>query len=89
MNNMVWLGLGSTLGLFTLTMQWWTINRLLSSESNRAVAVAVGGMIVRLALVAGLLIVALKENILAGILVLIGWWLVRSVSLVWVELNMR
>ena len=89
MNSVVWFGLGNLLGLFNLSMQWWTINRLLSSQPNRAAALAVGGLIVRLALVACLLIVALKENVLAAILLLSGWWLARSASLIWIELKGR
>jgi hypothetical protein len=85
--NLVWLFLGGLLELFNSLTRWWTVARLQPTMDIDALWITLGGMSLRLLLVAALLVSALKQGILPGLLALAGLWLVRSAAVVWIQFS--
>jgi len=72
-----WLLTGGALGILNFVTQRWTVARLHPSAPRRAVAWAVGGALLRWALTAGLLFVALRQGAWPALLAFAGLWLAR------------
>ena len=79
----LWLLLGAlTEGLNSFT-RWWTVARIRADLQSNALTLTLGGMALRLALVAAVLIAALRQGILPGLLAFTGVWLSRSAAVIW------
>ncbi len=69
---MTWFILGAALGGLSAWMQRWTVARLCPSAPRRALAWTLGGATLRWALMASLLIGALQQGLVPGLLVCAG-----------------
>lgn len=83
MMHVGWLAVGCVLGMFNVTTQHWTVNRLQPQFPGRAIIWTVGGMFLRWLLVAGVLALALNYGLVSALLVVGGIWLARWIMLVW------
>jgi hypothetical protein len=81
----LWFLVGGILGAVHIATQQWTIRRLEGSSISGVLLLAGGGMLLRLALVAGLLLAALQQGTIAALaafggLVLSRWLLLVVVN---------
>lgn len=79
----VWLLVGVLVGLLNGLTRRWTVARLQAEMENSALALTLGGLVVRLSLVAMLLIVGLRQGIVPGLLAFVGLWVTRMVTVIW------
>jgi hypothetical protein len=63
--------------------RWWTVSRLRKETPLRPRALVWGGLSLRLALVAAVLILALRRGIIPGLLTFAGLWLARWSTAIW------
>lgn len=76
--NVLWFLLGCAAAIAGGMSIGWTVGRLNCSDApSRAIAVVVGGAIVRVAVAALILGVALRQGIMEGLLAFAGLWLGR------------
>jgi hypothetical protein len=74
----LWLLLGIAIALINGLSIRWTVGSLnISGARSRAIAVVVGGAVVRVAVAALVLAVALRQGIVEGLLAFAGLWLGR------------
>ena len=78
----VWLIAGALVGWVSILTQVWTVARLCPRMPRQGLWLLIGGMLLRWTLIAGLLSVALRQGIVAGLLAFAGLWVTRWV-LVW------
>ncbi len=83
MNNWLWLLVGALAGSLNVAAIAGMVARLRPGSGARAVAALAGGFVVRLALSALVLIVALQQGAAAGLFTFAGMWLARWVVLFW------
>lgn len=83
----LWMVLGALLGAASGLSQRWTVSQLRAGEKRHALSLTLGGMAIRLALAAGLLIASLRHGALAGIAAFGGLLLVRSVIVIWAHVR--
>lgn len=81
----LWTVLGGLLGAVNGVTRWWTVSRLRAGRRADALLWTLGGMAIRLGLVAGLLIAAFRDNPLAGFAAAGGLLLTRSLTVIWVH----
>jgi hypothetical protein len=81
----LWLLAGALVGLLNSLAIWWTVARLRSDTHHSALLLTLGGMVLRLALIAALLIGGLKRGFIPGLLAFGGLWLTRTVVVVWIH----
>jgi hypothetical protein len=75
---MAWLFAGGAVGLASMWSLQWTAERLRPGTSLAGIALAMGGIVVRLGVAAALVLMALRHGGLpAGLAALGGLWLVR------------
>jgi hypothetical protein len=84
-----WLFTGGAVGVLNGLTLWWTVARLQPDAPCRAVAWALGGVMLRWGLAAGLLITALQRGIVPGLLAFAGLWLVRWGMACWLALGQK
>ena len=77
-----WLVAGALVGWVSILTQVWTVARLRPGAAFRAILGIGGGLLFRWALIAALLIAALRQGIVAGLVAFAGLWVMRWV-LVW------
>jgi hypothetical protein len=78
---MLWLFAGLLLGtLGGLTLRW-TVGRLRPGTNLASVPLVALGFLLRLALYAGVLAVALQRGIAPGLLAFVGLWLARWITI--------
>lgn len=85
MTAWAWLVVGIVAGVFQVSAQWWTVNRLQPDTPGAAAWWTVAAALGRLTVMAALLLVALAYSIAAGLLVFLGWWLVRWPLIIWLH----
>ncbi len=78
----VWLIAGALVGWVSILIHVWTMPRLRPNAPRQRLWGMFGGMLLRWALIAGLLSVALRQGIAAGLLAFAGLWVMRW-ALVW------
>ncbi len=78
----VWLVAGALVGWVSILTQVWLVARLCPRTPRQGLWLLLGGMLLRWALIAGLLSVALRQGIVAGLLAFAGLWMARWV-LIW------
>lgn len=83
----LWLAAGALVGVLNAFNRWWTVARTHHDREDRAVSMVLGGMMVRLLVVAALLIAALRVGIVPGLLAFGGMWLARWGALIWIHRN--
>jgi hypothetical protein len=81
--SVVWLLVGAALGVVNGLILQQTVDRLSPETSANAVLGIMGGTAVRWGLIAGLLIVALHQGAVAGLLAFAGLWLSRWATVIW------
>jgi hypothetical protein len=81
----LWLLAGGVVGGLNSLNRWWTVARLRADMQISPLLLTLGGMALRLALVAALLIAGLRHGIVPGLLAFAGLWLARSATVVWVH----
>ena len=79
----LWLLAGGLIGTMNSLTRWWTVSRLRHDMRLRPLALVWSGVILRLALVAALLILGLKQGIIPGLLAFAGLWLARWGTAIW------
>jgi hypothetical protein len=80
-----WLLVGGLVGLLNGLSRWWTVAQLPADMEGTPLLLTLGGMVLRLTLVAALLIAGLRQGILPGLLAFAGLWLARSGTVVWFQ----
>lgn len=80
-----WLLAGGLVGVLNGFSRWWTVARLRAGGDGRPLLLTLGGLGVRLTLVAALLIAGLKQGIAAGLLAFAGLWLAQWATVIWVQ----
>jgi len=86
---LLWLLAGGAIGLANGWLLWQGVARLRPDASARAVAGMVGGAALRWALVTALLVVALRQGVVSGVLAFAGLWLVRWGLIGWWSLGRK
>ncbi len=81
----LWLLAGGVVGGLTSLTRWWTVARLRTDMEASPLLLTLGGMALRLTLVAALLIAGLTRGIRPGLLAFAGLWLARSATVIWVH----
>lgn len=81
----LWLLAGALVGVLNGLTRWWTVARLRAKMEGSPLGLTLGGMTVRLILVAALLTVGLQRGILPGLLAFAGLWLTRSATVIWAQ----
>ena len=81
----LWLFTGGSIGVLNGLSLRWMVARLRPEVPCRAVAWAMGGVLLRWGLTAILLIIALQEGILPGLLAFAGLWLARWGIVYWLN----
>ncbi|MBS3783245.1 MAG: ATP synthase subunit I [Anaerolineae bacterium] len=81
----LWVLAGALVGVLNGLSRWWTVARLRAGMAGSPLKPTLGAMVARLALVAGLLIAALRNGILPGLLAFAGLWLTRSAAAIWLH----
>jgi hypothetical protein len=84
-----WLFTGGAVGVLNGLTLWWTVARLRPGAPRRAVAWALGGVMLRWGLAASLLITALQRGIVPGLLAFAGLWLARWGMACWLTLGQK
>lgn len=79
----LWLLAGGLIGMVNGLTRWWTVTHLRQEMRLRPLALVWGGLILRLALVAALLIVGLRGGIIPGLLAFAGLWFARWGTTIW------
>jgi hypothetical protein len=79
----LWLLAGGLVGTANGLTRWWTISHLRHEMRLSPLALVWGGLTVRLALAAALLIIALRNGIIPGLLAFAGLWLARWGTAIW------
>jgi hypothetical protein len=79
----LWLLAGGLIGMVNGLTRWWTVTRLRQEMRLRPLALVWGGLILRLAVVAALLIIGLRGGIISGLLAFAGLWLARWGTTIW------
>lgn len=80
---MIWLGIGITGGAINGLTLSRTALALDPAAPARTAAVTVGGILFRLGLSGGLLVVALRQGIVPGLLAFAGMLVARWVWVIW------
>lgn len=80
--NGLWFLAGAALGLVSLGTQRWSIRRLDMETQGQALLLVVGGMLLRVLLAAGLLLLAVQQGLLPLLLAFGGMWLTRWALLI-------
>jgi hypothetical protein len=83
----VWFVLGGMLGALNVWSQWWTIIHLHPAAPSAAMRLVIGGAVLRWSMVVGLLVAALRQSSVAGLLAFGGWWLARWIAVIWLNLR--
>jgi hypothetical protein len=82
-----WLILGALIGGLHGWTQYWTVARLQPGSARLGLASVLAGALLRWLLAAGLLLVAVLEELAAGLLVLAGMTAVRWTLVLWWNRN--
>ena len=77
----LWLLLGAGTSLFFLNMQKWSVEKITPDKPLASQVLVLGGMVLRWALIALILILALKRDPLAALIVFAAFMLTRLVIL--------
>jgi hypothetical protein len=85
----MWLLGGCAAGSLAVTAIAWTVGRLRPGQPGQAVALALGGGLLRWVMVSGLLLAAWRHGTTSGILALAGFWLGRWGMIYWVSRRNR
>ena len=83
----LWLFVGGAVGTLNALTLWWGVGCIRPEAPHRAVAWALGGALLRWTVVAGVLIVALQQGIVPGLLAFSGLWLARWGTTCWLGLR--
>ena len=83
----LWLLAGALIGALNAGIRWWTVSRVWVGLTQRALLLVVGGMTVRLSLIACLLALGLSRGIVPGLLSFGGVWLSRWATVLWFNAN--
>lgn len=81
----LWLLAGGLVGMVNSLTRQWAVARLQAEMQGSALSLILGGLALRLALVAVLLIAGLKHGIVPGLLAFGGLWLARSAAVIWIQ----
>jgi hypothetical protein len=79
----LWPFAGGFVGMVNALSRWKTVSCLSTEMVTRSLVLVVGGMLLRLGLVAGLLTAGLKRGIIPGLLAFAGLWITRWTIVVW------
>ena len=86
---MLWLMVGTGLSFLLIGSQWLTVARFDPQLPVQAIVVTFGGMLLRLGLATNLFLIVLPHGLPALLLVLLGFWIGRWLSLGWLALSNR
>ena len=78
-----WFLTGGLIGVANGAALWWTVAHLRPEAPRRAVLNAVGGSLLRWALVSGLLVLALRQGIWPCLVAFAGLWMARWAVASW------
>jgi hypothetical protein len=81
----LWLLAGALIGTMNGMTRWWTVSRLGHGVRLRPRTIIWGGLVLRFALVAAVLILGLRRGIIPGLLAFAGLWLARWGSVIWLS----
>jgi hypothetical protein len=81
----LWIVAGALIGLLNAAVRWWAVSHVGACAPERALLLAVGGMVVRLSLVASLLALAMSRGIVPGLLAFGGLWMARWATVLWIN----
>jgi len=82
-----WLLVGLLTGALNGLTLWWTVSRLRAGMGDSALRLTTSGMLVRLALVTGVLIAALLQGIVPGLAVFGGLCITRWATVIWAQVQ--
>jgi hypothetical protein len=85
----VWLLCGWAVGSLAVAAIAWTVGQLRPGQPREAVALVLGGGLLRWVLASGLLLVAWRQGILPGMLALTGYWVGRWGAIYWIDRRNR
>ena len=77
---MTWFMIGIAIGVLNGLTLRWTVGRLRPDTAPASIPLIALGFLLRLALSAGLLIIALQRGIALGLLAFVGLWLSRWIT---------
>jgi hypothetical protein len=83
MKGWPWLFLGVLVGLIHFLLLWWTVSHLYPGAGRRAWMWSAMTSALRLILVAGLLVLAVRRGAMEVLLAFFGFWLTRWPLLYW------
>ncbi len=78
----LWLCVGMAVGALHALTMWWTVAHLRPESAGRALAGIGSGALIRLAAASSVLVFALRQGIVPGLLVFVGLWFIRWVVVV-------
>lgn len=81
--TVLWLLAGGAVGAVNGLTRWWTVGRLRPGAPSHALSLVLGGALLRWALVAALLALALQRGIGPALLAFVGLWLSRWGTVIW------
>jgi len=82
-NAALWLFAGGAVAVVNAVTRQRTVACLSTETIGGSLVLVLGGMLLRLSLVAGLLIAGLRQGIAPGLLAFAGLWITRGAIVVW------
>jgi len=80
-----WVFAGIGIGVFNVLFLKFTLDRFALRAGDRSLLWLGLGMVVRLALVAGILFLAVHRSLIAAVFAFMGFWMVRWPLLLWLN----
>ncbi len=81
---LLWLVAGAAVAVVNAVTRRKTVASLSAESVSGSLVLALGGMLLRLGLIAALLVVALSQGIVAGLVAFGGLWLTRAALILWI-----
>lgn len=78
-----WVVAGVGVGIVNGLSRWKTVSLMSTAAVVASLRLALGGMLLRLGLVAGLLVVSLRHDISSGLMAFAGLYVTRWVIVLW------
>lgn len=79
----LWLFAGGIVAVVNAVIRQRTVASLSTETIRGSLVLVLGGMLLRLGLVAGLLVAGLRQGVVSGLLAFAGLWLARGAIVVW------
>lgn len=82
-NSALWLFAGGAVAIVNAVTRQRTVAWLSAETIGGSLVLVLGGMLLRLGLVAGVLVAGLRQGVMPGMLAFVGLWITRGAIVVW------